>query len=229
MDSKAWQDRLKGRPLLSDHPIAMRLSLLLWALGGVLFIVLRVPALESVMQTVDDGVHSLAIRLEFGPFVRIAELLDFLGSAWVTFPLMIGVAAYLAWQKRWEGLMYWALSMVLSQVLIGPLKALYERPRPDLPLVETSGFSFPSGHAVVGAAIALSLVVVLVPAGPPRRNLKMAAGAFAVLMGLSRVYLRAHWLSDVVAGVALGAAVAVGVAAVMHYAADRANDSEVAD
>ena len=229
MDPKAWKDRLEGRPLLSDHPIAMRFSLLLWALGGVLFIVLQVPALKSVMQTVDDGIHSLAVHLEFAPVVRIAELLDFLGSAWVTFPLMIGVAAYLGWQKRWEGLMYWTLSMVLSQVLIGPLKALYERPRPDLALVETSGFSFPSGHAVVGAAIALSLVVVLVPAGPPRRNLKMAAGAFAVLMGLSRVYLRAHWLSDVVAGVALGAAVAVGVAAVMHYAAERASDPEVAD
>lgn len=45
----------------------------------------------------------------------------------------------------------------------------------------------------------------------------MIAGAFAVVMGLSRVYLRAHWLSDVVAGAALGAAVAIGVAVAMHY------------
>jgi len=49
----------------------------------------------------------------------------------------------------------------------------------------------------------------------------MIAAGFAVMMGVSRVYLRAHWLSDVVAGVALGAAVAIGVAVVMHYVVAR--------
>ncbi len=159
----------------------------------------------------------------------MAVALDFLGSSWVTFPIMITVSVYLVWRKRWEGLVYWILSMALSQVMIGPIKALYARPRPPLPLVETTGYSFPSGHAVAGAAIAISLVVVLVPAGPRRRNLEMIAAAFAVIMGLSRVYLRAHWLSDVVAGVALGAAVAIGVAVAMHYVVARENDSKVSE
>jgi membrane-associated phospholipid phosphatase len=119
--------------------------------------------------------------------------------------------------------------MLLSQVMIGPIKASYARPRPPLPLVETTGYSFPSGHAVAGAAIAISLVVVLVPVGPRMRNLEMIAGAFAVIMGISTVYLRAHWLSDAVAGVALGAAVAIGVAVVMHYVVARGSDPKVSE
>lgn len=208
---------MEATPLLEDHPLALRVALVLWLLGGLLFLALAVPTLRSVVQAFDDAVYQLAIELQFSPAVWVAESLDFIGSTWVAAPVMVVVGVYLTWRRRWEGLTYWVLSMVLSQLLIGPIKTLYERPRPPLPLVETTDYSFPSGHAVAGAAIAISVVVVLIPAGPRRRNLEMLAAAFAVIMGLSRVYLRAHWLSDVVAGAALGAAVAIGVAATMHY------------
>jgi len=175
-----------------------------------------VPSLASLVQGVDDGVYRIAVDLENGVAVGVAKVFDFVGSTVVAAPIMLIVAAYLMWRRRWEALGYWILAMVASQLLIGPVKVLYERPRPPLPLVETTSFSFPSGHAVVGAAIAISLVIVLVPAGPKRRNLEILAGLFAVLMGMSRVYLRAHWMTDVVAGAALGAAVAIGAAVLVH-------------
>ncbi len=106
--------------------------------------------------------------------------------------------------------------MVVSQVLIGPVKDVYMRVRPPLPLVETTSWSFPSGHAVAGAAIALAAVIVLVRAGPKRRNLEVFAAAFVVVMALSRVYLRAHWLTDATAGAALGSAIAIFSAAIVH-------------
>jgi len=165
---RGWQQRLEARPLLEDHPLALRVALVLWLLGGLLFLALAVPALRSVVQAFDDAVYQLAIELEFSPAVWVAKGLDFLGSTWVAAPVMVVVGVHLAWRRRWEGLTYWVLSMVLSQLLIGPIKTLYERPRPPLPLVETTGYSFPSGHAVAGAAIAISLVIVLIPAGPRR-------------------------------------------------------------
>ena len=58
----------------------------------------------------------------------------------------------------------------------------------------------------------MALVLVLMPAGPERRRWELAAVAFAFVMALSRVYLQAHWFSDVVAGVLLGAGVALGSA-----------------
>jgi undecaprenyl-diphosphatase len=87
-------------------------------------------------------------------------------------------------------------------------KAVIARPRPPAPLVHTSGESYPSAHAAnsIGwLALAIALAVVI-----PTRSARIAAvsaGALlAVLVGLSRIYLRAHYASDVFAGEALAVA-----------------------
>lgn len=192
------------------------MALVLLALGLFVFVALAIPTLADIVQGVDDWAYEVAVDLEASVAVALAKALDFIGSTWVTAPVIVLVGVYLIFRRRWEALTFWFLAMLGSQLLIGPMKNLYERARPPLPLVETSGYSFPSGHAVAGAAIAVSLVIVLVPAGPKRRNLEMLAAAFAVLMALSRVYLRAHWLSDALGGAALGTAVAIGAALLVH-------------
>jgi len=215
------QRRLTERPLLTDHPAARRLAIALWVLGGLLFLALAIPITADWVQVVDDWVHALAIDLENSFAVGVAEVMDFIGSTWVVTPVMVLTAAFLLWKRRWEALAYWVLAMVGSQLLIGPIKSLYARPRPPMALVETTGYSFPSGHAVAGAAVAVALVIVLVPAGPKRRNLEMLAAAFALLMALSRVYVRAHWMSDTISGAALGAGVAVATGVLLHWIDDR--------
>jgi undecaprenyl-diphosphatase len=96
------------------------------------------------------------------------------------------------------------LTVVLSEVLIGVLKGAYERARPPESLVVTTGASFPSGHAVAASATVVAAVLALVPLGRRRAWWALAAVAFSILMGLSRAYLGAHWLSDAVAGILLG-------------------------
>ncbi len=213
--------RLQERPLLHDHPFAWRVALGLWILSALLFLALAVPLFTTPVQSIDDVMHRWAVSVEWNPIVFAAKTLDFIGSVWVTWPVIVAVAGWLAWRRRWEAFLSWVLAMAASQVLIGPVKDLYMRSRPPMSLVETTSWSFPSGHSVAGAAIAIALVIVLIPAGPKRRNFEMLAAVFAVLMALSRVYLRAHWLSDVAAGAALGAAVAIGTAALMHRIDDR--------
>jgi len=215
------QHRLAQRPLLTEHPAARRIAIAVWVLGGLLFLALAIPTTAEWIQAVDDWVHTLAIDLENSFAVGVAEAMDFMGSTWVVTPVMVLTAAFLLWKRRWEALVYWVLAMVGSHLLIGPIKALYARPRPPMALVETTGYSFPSGHSVAGAAVAIALVIVLVPAGPKRRNLEILAAAFAILMALSRVYLRAHWLSDTLSGAALGAGVAIGAAALVHFVEQR--------
>jgi undecaprenyl-diphosphatase len=217
---------LQSHPLLLDHPVATRIALGLWAFSAILFLAIAFPALREAVQVVDDAVHRWVISAEWGPAVVTAQILDFIGTAWVVWPLMAAVAGWLAWLRRWEALLSWVVTMIVSQLMVGPVKDLYMRPRPTMPLAETSSWSFPSGHSVVGAAIAIAAVIVLVPAGPKRRNLEMVAAGFAVVMALSRVYLRAHWLSDVTAGAALGAAIAIGAAALIHRIDDRRRDRD---
>lgn len=212
---------VSDQPLLHDHPVALRVAIGLWLTGGLLFLALAVPALADRVQVVDDAIHSAAVTAELAPLVVAARVLDFIGSVWITFPLMVLVSVWLVSRRRWGGLTFWLITMVLSQLAVGPIKWIYDRPRPPLSLVDTTGSSFPSGHSVAAAAITLALVIVLVPAGPKRRNLELIAAAFAVVMALSRVYLRAHWLTDVTAGAALGAAIAILVAVIVHRVRER--------
>ena len=104
------------------------------------------------------------------------------------------------------------------------IKSVVDRSRPPHPLVHTSGQSYPSAHAAnsVGwLALAIALTVVI-----PTRVGRIAAitsGALlAVLVGLSRIYLRAHYASDVLAGEAL--AVAIYALAAIGAVAWRASD-----
>jgi membrane-associated phospholipid phosphatase len=217
----ARSDRLERQPLLGDHPVALRLAIALWVFSALVFVALAVPPLHDVVQAVDDAVYRWAVSAEFGPAVAVARGFDFVGRGWVTWPLMVAIGAFLAWRRRWEAFTFWVVAMGLSQLAIGPVKDAYMRVRPPMSLVGSTSWSFPSGHAVAGAAIAIGAVIVLVPAGTKRRNLELLAAAFAVVMALSRVYLRVHWLSDVVAGAALGAGIAIGVAAIIHRIDDR--------
>ena len=88
------------------------------------------------------------------------------------------------------------------------VKAAVGRPRPSAPLVHTTGDSYPSGHAAnsVGwLALAFALTAVI----PSRAVGRVAVGGAAVivvLVALSRIYLGAHYASDVIAGVALATA-----------------------
>jgi undecaprenyl-diphosphatase len=120
----------------------------------------------------------------------------------------IALAGFLAVRRRWWHLAAFAAAIVLSEVLIGSLKGIYDRTRPPGSLVATSGASFPSGHAIAASVTVVAAVIALVPAG--RRTVWGAAAvAFSIVMGLSRAYLAAHWLSDATAGILLGTSCAL--------------------
>ena len=67
----------------------------------------------------------------------------------------------------------------------------------------------------------ISLVIALIPAGPKRPHVELLAVAVVALIAASRIYLRAHWFPDTAAGAALGAAVAVATASIIHRMDDR--------
>ena len=131
--------------------------------------------------------------------------------------LRIAAAVLLLARRRFVQLSAFALAVASSELLIGTLKDAYARPRPPGSLVETSGYAFPSGHAIAGAVTAVGLVVVLLPPGRARWRWEIRAVAFAFLMALSRVYLGAHWLSDTIAGGLLGGGLALGWPALLQW------------
>ena len=202
--------------LLDDHRWAERVAVLLWAIAGFSFVAMAIPATRDVLDGFDEWFYDVTFPIKWGPLTAVSHGMAFLGSGTFVWPLRVIVTTMLFVQKRRAALSAWLLAILLSEPLIGLLKAAYGRPRPSVALVEETTGSFPSGHAVAGAVVAISLVIVLVQPGPARRNLEIAAAGFAVLMAGTRVYLGAHWLTDVFGGVALGAACAIGAAAIVQ-------------
>lgn len=215
--------------MLERHRFAFLGAVLLYVAASVIFVLMAIPSGREAVQRVDDAVFEFVQPLDVSLLAAVALALDFLGSVWVTLPVRLFVTGWLIARKRWEAMWTWIGAAVISELAITILKPLYGRERPPHPDVLTTGLSFPSGHSVAGAVTAIALVIVLLPAGPRRRYFEVLAAYFAVFMGMSRVYVGAHWLSDAVAGVALGAGIAIGWAAVLHELGDRLHQRQLAD
>lgn len=201
--------------MLSNHRRALVYATSLLLVTVLVFALVGFDSTRPSIQAVDDAAHRAAEDVRSGPLTVVARLLNVLGGGWVLIPLRIAVTAFLAARRRWRALSAWLLTWLVAELAVGVFKVVYERPRPLNPLVATTGFSFPSGHAVATAATAIALVLVLLPPGHRRRHWEVYAVLFSFAMALSRVYLDAHWLSDVVAGTLLGAGVALASAGVV--------------
>ncbi len=167
------------------------------------------------IQRLDDAWLRLMISGRVPPLTAVAKVFNVLGLVYVTLPVRIAIAGLLAIRRWWWHLAAIAAAIVVSEVLIGLLKGLYSRTRPPGSLVATSGASFPSGHAVAASVTVVAAVIALVPAGRRRAWWGSVAVVFSILMGLSRAYLGAHWLSDAVAGILLGTSCALVTALVV--------------
>jgi undecaprenyl-diphosphatase len=110
------------------------------------------------------------------------------------------------------------ISMIASSILIPVLKNSFDRERPSmLRLIEISGFSFPSGHAMGSTIFFGSLGTIIKHTDLNNKALLMTVCAtFILMISSSRVYLGVHYPTDVLAGVVIGLAVVVGTSALLH-------------
>jgi membrane-associated phospholipid phosphatase len=196
-------------PLLGHPRQAALLTAGVVALTAVVFALAADHGTLAHIQRLDNAWLALMISGRTPPLTAAAKVFNVLGLVYVTLPARIALAGYLTLRRRWWHLAAFTAAIVLSEVLIGSLKGIYDRPRPPGSLVATSGASFPSGHAIAASVTVLAAVIALVPPGRRRVWWGAAAVAFSILMGLSRAYLAAHWLSDAAAGILLGTSCAL--------------------
>lgn len=158
------------------------------------------PGDETAVEVVD------LIRTAW--LTTVAEAITFLGSKIVVLPLAAVAAVVLVVTRRWAEAVVLVLSMVAIVFGVDLLKEIVGRPRPEGGLIEASGSSFPSAHAAQSVFYSWLAVTVAFRMWPDmtRRSLLVTAGiSLTVLIGLSRLYLGVHYLSDVTAGWGFGA------------------------
>jgi undecaprenyl-diphosphatase len=151
----------------------------------------------------------VANDLQTAWLVSVAKVVTALGASAVVLPLAVIAVGFLAWERRWPEAATIAVAMLIVYVGVAELKALTDRPRPPHPLTGSEGSSFPSAHAAHSMLypwLALTLVIRLRPGIAGGTALLVTGFAMAAVVGLTRVYLRVHYLSDVTSGWALGAA-----------------------
>ncbi|MBG0826558.1 phosphatase PAP2 family protein [Planomonospora sp. ID67723] len=207
----------------SDRRLGVRLTLatVAVALFSVPFVVLLVLVMSS-FTPLNDFDQSMAERF-FAHALSIPGYTDFLSVAtevfgpW-TWRVLAVLAAVLLWARGWPRLAIWSVVTITASGLLNlAVKELVDRARPILPdpVTWAPGASFPSGHAMAAATGTSMLVLLLLPV-LKRRGPRLIAWAVAlvitVFVAYSRVALGVHWVSDVVAGVALGFAMVAATA-----------------
>jgi membrane-associated phospholipid phosphatase len=216
-------------PLRSERPVLVLAGLVLFA-GLLAAASTAIGPVRELVVRIDLAWLDAAIAAERAALVAVAEALAVLGGVYVTVPLRIAVSAFFVARRQWWKLTAWLLAIAASELATTVMKTFYARQRPGLTLEVARSAAFPSGHAAAAAVTATTLVLLCTRPGPRRWRWSAVAALVVVAMAVSRVYLRVHWLSDVVMGTLVGATaglVAVGATTVVAEHRRRSHVHEV--
>jgi len=141
-------------------------------------------------------------------FISVNKVLTFFGATYFVIPAYVVVIIILWLIRRRSDAINVAIVAVTSTLLMLGLKQFFHRHRPELPLVKTlTNFSFPSGHALC-SFIFCSAIIYLINKGKLDLKWKWIFSIllvlFAIAIGISRIVLRYHYATDVVAGFCVG-------------------------
>jgi len=175
-----------------------------WALGWLTASVVSHPSIAHN----DLRVLSFFVSHRTSWRTVLARTVTWLGSGFVLWPVVIiaGLGLW-RWRRRWLPAILPALALAGAAAWSLLIKTLVGRPRPPAVywLSHVGGSSYPSQHATQALATWGMLALMVAAGRPPRARLLLVTGAalVAFVVGLTRLYLAAHWLTDVLGGWAL--------------------------
>ena len=213
-DARAWAAWLCHLLTVARARLAGAVALLFGALlvsGAALWLfgALADGMAEGETAAVDEGVVTALRRAASPSLDEFARVASAFGSE-VVAVLLVVLLGYFALRRRWGAAVSLVVVTVGVQLLNNVLKDHFRRPRPApvLGLLPAQAWSFPSGHAMVAAAFYLFLAYLgwRLLRGPARLAWTGLLVALVLLIDLSRLYLSVHYLTDVVAGNAVGLA-----------------------
>jgi membrane-associated phospholipid phosphatase len=189
--------------------LALTLALLLAIGGGLLLAVLAyLVRTNSHLIGIDNGIAKWGNRHATATSMRGLNDLTQLGSVYVVVVLAVVLAVAETIRQRSVWVVVFIVSVMAGEeILTLSVKQLADRVRPTFnPAAATLGPSFPSGHSATAAAFYATAALLLGRwrSRPTRAVLAGLAAGIAVAVAATRVLLDVHWLTDVIAGLALG-------------------------
>ncbi len=164
-------------------------------------------------------------RTPIGDDIMIAVTM--LGDGVVLLPIAAAVVIGILWNKQWKLAASVAIAFTSAALFVPLMKSLVQRARPISLYQGADSFSFPSGHATLSATV-IGIVLLLAAhrfSQKVRVGIYVSGSMLVSLIALSRLYLQAHWPSDVAAGLLFGGSLVFMLAWLLHNKPIRAVSS----
>ncbi|MCO7127506.1 phosphatase PAP2 family protein [Sporolactobacillus shoreicorticis] len=172
----------------------------------VTFVILATGVVSHAhwIHVLDTSISSLATKSISPMNTQVFKIVAFLGSPVIVIGLTVLLCAYL-WTRQGAIISLWIAGIQLfGSAFVAIMKQLVARSRPLHQLVADTGFSFPSGHTFCTTILVFSILMLCLPLIQDQENqlIAMLAGALWIgMVAVSRIYLRDHFASDVLASV----------------------------
>ena len=178
-----------------------------WGSLVLVLVVLLAFLIPASPLAIDSRWSELMHDIETSFLDHVALAFNALGRGILRALTIGGIGLVLLLTRRWVALAAFAVTEAMTPLLVNVIKAFVDRARPPDQLLEAHSTSFPSGHAGYAGATAVAVVLLFSKPGRKRAVWFGLASLVSATMVWSRTYLQVHWLSDAVAGAALGVAV----------------------
>lgn len=199
-------------PKRPESPSLALLAIGLFGAAWAFFSLLALQLAAAEPSSLDQRVHAafLALRtpLADGPMA----MLSVLGDWPVLGPAFVATFVWLLWRRRIAAATHWLIAVAVALAMVHGLGALLHVPRPPEALL-ASGFSFPSVPVAMSTVVYGFFAILIARELPGRRRgwPYVVAGLLVACVAFSRLYLGAHWFSDVLGGALLGLAWITGL------------------
>ena len=204
-------------PNRPESPSLLMLAVCLLAISWAWFTLVATLLASGGPLALDHTIHDFMWSLRNPLADRLMAALACIGDASVLGPAALVALAYLLWRKRWMAAAHFAAAIVFGLAFTSLLEAAIDMPRPP---TAPAGFGFPS-VAVTMCTIVLGFFAVLIARELPGRTRVwpyLLAGVITTMVAFARLYLGAHWPSDLVGGTLFGVLwlLALGIAYRRH-------------
>jgi undecaprenyl-diphosphatase len=196
------------KKLLKDVPLKLLVVSLLFIAAVFVFGFLADEVVLEKEDLFDSRVFNFFQAFTTPGLISAASFFSFFGSSTFFLPAYVLLCGYFLWRKKKRLSLDILLVGISSTLLMFGLKNFFKRQRPNFPILQTlHNYSFPSGHALC-SFVFCSIVVYVIWLSKFQKTYKWILSilllAFAVAIGISRIILRYHYASDVIAGFSLG-------------------------
>ncbi len=191
---------------------------LVLALSIFVFTFVTRQMLEDELASFDTFVHDFVIGFKNPYLTEVVKVITTFASA--PFIIIVSIFLFYIFPSKKYGLLS-LLSLIAVVGVNQILKFVFSRPRPfEWMLVPESGFSFPSGHAMVSMGFYGMLIYLIWQTNMNKRDKKIITvllSILIILVGLSRIYLGVHYASDIIAGFALSLSYLIVATSIVSY------------